>query len=25
MFASLAASNYFTLQQLTGGGGGRPW
>jgi stage IV sporulation protein FB len=25
MFASLAASNYFTLQQLIGGGGGRPW
>lgn len=25
MFASLAASNYFTLQQLTGGGGRRPW
>jgi Zn-dependent protease len=25
LFASLAASNYFTLQQVSGGGGGRPW
>ena len=25
MFASLAASNYFTLQQMGGGGGRRPW
>jgi hypothetical protein len=26
LFASLAASNYMTLQQITGGGGGgRPW
>ena len=26
LFASLAASNYMTLQQISGGGsGGRPW
>jgi Zn-dependent protease len=25
LFASLAVSNYFTLQQASGGGGGRPW
>jgi len=25
MFASLAISNYLTLQQVSGGGGGRPW